>query len=69
MPANRPPRRPRPANRGSEKNRLHIRPAKASPADLAAANAAVDAWQTQLWQRPIAERHQLIDQLLEGLHG
>lgn len=59
--------RPRPPAAASS-TRLRLS-SKVPPADLAAANAALDAWQASLWQRPIAERHHALDHLLEGLHA
>lgn len=62
-------KRPRPRPQAAPSSARLRLGSKVPPAELAAANAALDAWQASLWQRPVDERHQAIDRLLEGLHA
>ncbi|MBC7543173.1 MAG: hypothetical protein H7338_10620 [Candidatus Sericytochromatia bacterium] len=49
--------------------RILVRPSPAQPAELAAANEVVTAWQTKAWAQPLPQRQEALIALLEVLDG
>ncbi len=49
--------------------RILVRGGAVKPAELAAANQVVDAWQATVWTKPLPDRQEALLGLLEVLDG